>query len=966
MKVLLLASLLFTAVPWVHGATTYLDLRSVANTPLEDDGIANNGVGGWTDEGINDMFTYPPIPMGRIERNGHSFELIDPQANEGNSVVMLRGSERGKSKPEVVEISVGKKSAAYLYFLQNATAAPSGKEKNYLVATYEVVYADGTTEKIPIRDGMEIRQWFTSAWWDNSGAGSWPFLMGTNVYSIKWKMLIGVWAMQWKNPFPEKAIEKLILRSAGTAVPAIFAITLSDQDFRADEVKLKEHFVRNDPAPEGYFNAKLRLESAGIFEAAEKAGRFQGIRSIDLIRPDLLAVIVDGAVGESGPGLDNELLAKLQVPGEFELRIGNGAPFQAAKVGRQSTELWKGNVGSFPEVVLYLHKFYLQLPAALKPGEVCTVTVASIPERFTRSKEIKFSPQDSITPAIKINQVAYSSLAQERYAYLGWWAGDLGAVDYSGMKSFEVVEEGSGKTVLRGDIELRAANDGTSGELVSQMDLKGLPPGKFHIRIPGFARSDTFGVGLEAGIRELYFHTMRAFFHQRAGVELKREHTEFPRPITHRATYESGYGVENRAYTPKPGEAKREFSGGYHDAGDDDTFTMHLRATSQTLLVYEAFPHAFKDRDLKLPESGNKIPDLLDEAVWALSFYQDTQRSDGAIYLGRGNDQDYIRAIEKKTGRRPAFGLLDPRNNSASEYAAVAAQLSRLLRPFDTAKASQLITSAAAAYGWAKANPDPGLSPEEDMREGNKLLLAFAAAELYNTTGEEPYHEDFLNLYEEGALTRTHWSFAWLPSLVRWSYVNSKQPGIDEGIRDTLIQQIERDAKSATDTTVDAPYRNASRVGTNHGWGSFNGGAHATFNCLLAYLLTKDVEHLNTLSLNADFQLGANPLSKGFITGLGARHPVQPQLNPLLYSGPGKTGKTVAGITVYGLAGKQENGLVHNPKWYPSQIPPGRHYIDIGSGSESSSEFTITETIGASAMLYAFLYALETSKTGQK
>lgn len=953
-----------TTVPLPAG-TTFVDLRSVANVSLEDDGIADNEKGGWTDEGINDMFTYPPVPHGRVERNGHVFELIDPSSNEGNAVVMLRGSVRAKDKPEAVEIGAGNRSARFVYFLQTAAGAPPAMEKEYVVATYEIVFADGAVEKIPIRDGVEIRQWFAGAWWDNSGAASWPFLMGTNVYSLKWKKLIGVWAMQWTNPFPEKPIEKIILRSAGTAVPIIFAITLSDRDFRADETKLKEHFVRNEPAPAGYFDSRLKMESARIFEAAEKAGHFVGIRSVVPIRPDLLAVTVDGAMGESGPGLNNERMAHLQAPETFTLQVGQGRPFHPAKVGRQSTELWKGDVGAFPQVVLYQHTFYLTLPAPLKSGETVTVATEAVPERFTRRREMVFAPSETVTPALKVNQVAYSARADERFAYLGWWAGDLGAVDYSDMKNFEVVDEATGKTVRRGDLSLRAEADVTSGESVFQMNLEGLPPGKYHIRIPGFARSDTFGVGLTAGVKDLHYHTMRAFFHQRAGTELKPEHTDFPRPVTHRATYESGYGVGNPDYAPKPGEASREFSGGYHDAGDDDTFTTHLRATAQTLLIYEAFPKAFRDKDLNLPESGNRIPDLLDEAIWALSFYRDTQRPDGAIYLGRGNDEDYIRGIERKEGRRPAFGLLEPRNNSASEYAAVAAHLARLLRPFDAVEADKLVKSARAAYAWALANPDPGLKPDEDLRAGNKLLLAYAAAELFHTTGDEQYHRDFLKFHGEEALTRTHWSFAWLPALVRWSYINSKQPGIDDGIRQALIAQILRDADKAAETTEAAPYRNASRVGASHGWGSFNGGAHAAFSNILAYLLTQDIKHLNAVSLNADFQLGANPLSKGFITGLGARHPVQPQLSPLLYSGPEKTGKTAPGITVYGLAGQPKDGFVHNARWYPEKTPPGRHYVDKGSGSESSSEFTITETIGSSAMLYAFLYALESLGTAK-
>jgi len=959
MKRILLLGAVLASLSSVRCETEFLDLKAQANAALEDDGVANNGKGGWTDEGINDMGVYPPIPSGKVERNGYQFDLIDPAKNAGNAVILLRGGRLAKDKPESVEIPVGGKAAAFIYFLQTAAGAPDKAEKNYAVASYEVVFQDGTREVIPIRDEIEIRQWFAGAWWDNSGAASWPIFMGTNVYSAKWKKLIGVWAMQWKNPAPGKPIEKIVLRSAGTAVPAIFAVTLSDRDFRADEAKIKEHFTRVEGVPEGYFDAKLKLERARIFEAAEKAGHFQGIRSVVPIRPDLLAVTVDGAIAETGPGLNSEAMLALQKPEAFSLQSGTGKVFHPEKVGRQSVELWKGNISTFPEVVLYSHTFYLKLPQPLKPGETVSVTVPAIPERFTRKMEVAFAPEKVVTPAIKVNQVAYSALSSERYAYLGWWAGDLGTVDFADMTTFEVVDEATGKVAMSGDIVARASADPTSGENVAEMNIAQLPAGKYHIRIPGFARSNSFGVGLGNGIKDLYYHTMRAFFHQRAGTELKPEHTDFPRPVTHAAIYESGFGVDNPGYLPQPGEKSRSFSGGYFDAGDDDTFTYHLRATAQSLLISEAFPDAFKDGDLKLPESGNKIPDILDEALWGLSFYLDNQRPDGAIYLGQGNDQDYIREVQGKKGKRPAFGLLDPRNASATEYAAVAAQTARLVRPFDAAKADQLTASAKAAYAWAKANPDQGLSPDDEKRQGVKLLEAYAAAELFNTTGDAVYNQDFVSLYKEGAL-KAHWSFAWLPGLVRWSYVSSKQPGVDETIRAEMVASIKEGAEHSARQTREAPYRNGSRAGIANGWGTFNGGGHQAFGSILAYLLTKDPKYLATASLNADFQLGANPLSKGFITGLGARHPIQPQLNPLLYSGPEKTGRTAPGITVYGLAGQPKEGAIANPRWYPSAgIPPGRHYVDQGSGSESSSEFTITETIGSSAMLYGFLYALE-------
>lgn len=35
----------------------FVDLRAVVNRGIEDDGAAGNAKGGWSDEGVNDMFT---------------------------------------------------------------------------------------------------------------------------------------------------------------------------------------------------------------------------------------------------------------------------------------------------------------------------------------------------------------------------------------------------------------------------------------------------------------------------------------------------------------------------------------------------------------------------------------------------------------------------------------------------------------------------------------------------------------------------------------------------------------------------------------------------------------------------------------------------------------------------------------------------------------------------------------------
>lgn len=64
----------------------FVDLTAAANRGLQDDGVADNGVGGWTDEGINDMYVYPELRFGVQSWRGTPFRLIDPAANHGRAL----------------------------------------------------------------------------------------------------------------------------------------------------------------------------------------------------------------------------------------------------------------------------------------------------------------------------------------------------------------------------------------------------------------------------------------------------------------------------------------------------------------------------------------------------------------------------------------------------------------------------------------------------------------------------------------------------------------------------------------------------------------------------------------------------------------------------------------------------------------------------------------------------------------
>ncbi len=76
----------------------------------------------------------------------------------------------------------------------------------------------------------------------------------------------------------------------------------------------------------------------------------------------------------------------------------------------------------------------------------------------------------------------------------------------------------------------------------------------------------------------------------------------------------------------------RDLTGGWHDAGDYNKYVWGDTATPIFFLLaaYERDPAAFGD-DLGIPESGNGIPDVLDEVKWELDWLLKMQLPSGAV-----------------------------------------------------------------------------------------------------------------------------------------------------------------------------------------------------------------------------------------------------------------------------------------------------------------------------------------------
>jgi beta-galactosidase len=186
-----------------------LDLTAVCNRDFRDD-TAEDGLGGWTDQGSND---FRLMPLGDQLLHGVPMTIIDPAANGGHSCIVLGGAGR-PAFPRAAEGIVVGFAATRLFFLH--TAAWVGKPGSMLLS-YRVRYADGGQLEIPVRAGSEIADW----WSPSDLPGARLGLSRTNDQLRD----VGVFLMPWENPRPDVVITAVDVVSPGVAVPITVAIT---------------------------------------------------------------------------------------------------------------------------------------------------------------------------------------------------------------------------------------------------------------------------------------------------------------------------------------------------------------------------------------------------------------------------------------------------------------------------------------------------------------------------------------------------------------------------------------------------------------------------------------------------------------------------------------------------------------------------------------------------------------------
>jgi len=169
---------------------------------------------GWMDHGPKALAGFP---TGSQALARAWFTIVDPAQNAGKSLIVLRGAARPGYADEVKGIPVNAQGRA-LYFLHAcAWGRPDGGE----AATYVVHYADGTEQRIPVRVGVEIADWYVDPRPLPAAQVAWTGHIDDKPGPI------GAYAMRWVNPWPDKAIASIDLLSARKdPVVAVFGVSV--------------------------------------------------------------------------------------------------------------------------------------------------------------------------------------------------------------------------------------------------------------------------------------------------------------------------------------------------------------------------------------------------------------------------------------------------------------------------------------------------------------------------------------------------------------------------------------------------------------------------------------------------------------------------------------------------------------------------------------------------------------------
>ncbi|MDR3172691.1 MAG: glycoside hydrolase family 9 protein [Treponema sp.] len=409
--------------------------------------------------------------------------------------------------------------------------------------------------------------------------------------------------------------------------------------------------------------------------------------------------------------------------------------------------------------------------------------------------------------------------------------------------------------------------DTASGDTVRMADFSGLTePGTYFLIADGQKVTITIK---DKPWHELSKALVKGLYYQRCGCALEEKHAG---PWKHGICH-TGKAV----LVQDNGELDRntviECTGGWHDAGDYGRY-IHPAAAALGHMLYswELFPQVYQD-ELGIPESGNGVPDILNECRYELEWMLKMQRADGGLYHKVATR--YFAQFIMPEDDTDELWLFPVSHCATASFAASTAQAWRVYKNYDLPFAEKLLAASKRAWAWLEANPDfkpfvnpPNLNSGAYGDQSCEDEIFWAACELYAATGEKPYMAAMKRLADKVDVSQFGWrengGFGALCCLF------VMRNTLDADFTAALRARFLAGADHFLELGKKSGYGTALAPG-NYIWGSILPIMNNGIALILAKLLTGDSAYQDAAQAQLDYLLGLNATGCSFVTGFGER-----------------------------------------------------------------------------------------------
>ncbi len=479
---------------------------------------------------------------------------------------------------------------------------------------------------------------------------------------------------------------------------------------------------------------------------------------------------------------------------------------------------------------------------------------------------------------------------------------------------FTVINADTAEAVYTGTL-----TGGTVNSSANETDYYGdfsavTEPGNYYITCGTLDDSYTFAID-DNVYDDIFDSTVKMLYLQRCGCEVVD--TVFGHPACHTGktlVYETNESID--------------VSGGWHDAGDYGRYVVAAaKAVADLLYSYDANPDVHSD-NIGIPESGNGVPDILDEVRYELEWMLKMQAESGGVYhkVTCMNFPGYVMP-QRETN---TLYVTPISTTATADFCASMAMAYEFYYDIDREFAEKCLAAAEKAWNFLQENPklifnNPEAITTGEYGDSSDLDERYwAAAQMYRATKSDMYKTAL-----EQSIVKTGLDWSTVGSYGLIAILTMDDIDTESTAYKMAYNALITQAKTALKSTSKSGY--GISVNTFN-WGSNMTIANSGITLSLAAKITGDESYSAAAETALHYLLGRNPNGVCYVTGYGTVSPLNPHHRPSMAVKQAMPGMLAGGVN--------ENLEDSAAKAYLATAPDAKCYVDHAE-SYSTNEITI-------------------------